>query len=244
MKRTTFCLVTLLVVSGFFYSCDEEEQRIYRCVDYDGNSYETVVIGDQVWMAENLKAIHSTNGATNYLTSELTNWVFKDVGKRFFLDNDSLYRDIYGYMYNYRAIETGKLAPRNWRIPSMEDWETLFSFVKSQKYGYEPSATSDWIGKALASKTIWSQSTIEGSVGYNLSINNITGFNALPGGYRTSDELYKGEKRRACFWTSTMDSTTNRPVVVYITQNSIEFQVDTFMTNDEACYVRCVRDVQ
>lgn len=235
MKRQLSLLVTVVVFTGLFVSCDEDEQRVYSCVDYDNNSYKTIVIGNQVWMAENLKAIHATNGATNFLTSDLVNWVIKDVEKRFVLDNDTIYRSIYGYMYNYRAIETGRLAPRNWRIPSKEDWEALFAHVNAK--------TNGLAGKALASKTIWNQSTLAGCVGNNLSANNTTGFNALPGGIRTENEVYIKEKNRACFWTSTLDSTTNRPLVVYLDYNSIEFKVDTFMTNEEACYVRCVRDL-
>lgn len=236
MKRQLSLLVTVVVFTGLFSSCEGDVHRVYSCVDYDKNSYKIVTIGDQLWMAENLKAIHATDGTTNYLTIDLADWAFKDVEKRFLLDNDTIYRRIYGYMYNYRAIESGALAPRNWRIPSKEDWETLFNYVNAQSNGL--------VGKALASKTIWNQSTLEGSVGNNLSTNNMTGFNAMPGGIRTENEMYVKEKNRACFWTSTLDSTTNRPLVVYIDNNSIEFKVDTFMTNEEACYVRCVRDVE
>lgn len=228
--------ISCLAFSGLFTSCEGDVHRVYSCVDYDKNSYEIVTIGNQLWMAENLKAIHATDGVRNYLTSELSGWDNTDVEKRFILDNDTLYRSIYGFMYNYRAIETGKLAPRYWRIPSKEDWEILFAYVNAQ--------TNGLAGKSLASKTIWNSSTLEGSVGYNLSTNNSTGFNALPGGIRTENQEFKKEKYRACFWTSTLDSTTNRPLVVYIDNNSIEFKVDTFMTNDEACYVRCVRDVE
>jgi uncharacterized protein (TIGR02145 family) len=236
MKKYYCLLLIVLVFTGLFISCEGEVHRVYSCVDYDKNSYKTVIIGNQVWMAENLSAIHATDGGKNYLTIELADWVNKDVERRFVLDNDTTYRRIYGYMYNYRAIETGKLAPRNWRIPSKEDWETLFAHVNAQ--------TNGLAGKALASNTIWNQSSLIGSVGNNLSANNSTGFNALPGGIRTENEVYLKEKNRACFWTSTLDSTTNRPLVVYIDYNSIEFKVDTFMTNEEACYIRCVRDVE
>lgn len=236
MKRTTCLFLVIAAISGFFFSCENEEQRVYKCVDYDGNSYKIVTIGDQMWMAENLKAIHATNGGRNYSTSELIDWINKDVEKRFILDNDTIYRRIYGYMYNFRAIENGALAPMRWRIPSKEDWETLFAYVKAKGF--------DQVGKALSSKTIWNSSDIIGSVGYELSTNNSMGFNALPGGIRTSNEEYRGEKYKACFWTSTLDSVSGRPLVVYIGNNDIEFQVDTFMTNEEACYVRCVRDVE
>jgi len=213
-------------------------------MDYDGNSYKIVTFGDQLWMAENLKAIHATDGGKNYLTTELVHWVNKDVERRFLLENDTVYRSIYGYMYNFRAIESGTLAPRRWHIPSKAEWETLFAYVKAKHFAYEPAATSDWVGKALSSKTIWNTSIMTGSVGYELSTNNSTGFNALPGGIRTSNGEFTGEKYLACFWTSTLDSTTNRPLVVYIGNNDIEFRVDTFMTNDEACYVRCVRNIE
>ena len=234
----SFFLLTIscLFFSGLFTSCEGDVHRVYSCVDYDKNSYKIVTIGNQLWMAENLKAIHAIDGVRNYLSSEMGGFGNTDVERRFILDNDTIYQRIYGFMYNYRAIETGKLAPRNWRIPSKEDWEILFAHVNAQTNGFA--------GKALASNTIWNQSTLEGSVGYNLSTNNTTGFNALPGGIRTENLVYAKEKNRACFWTSTLDSATNRPLVVYIDYNSIEFKVDTFMTNEEACYVRCVRDVE
>ncbi len=244
MKKHVLFFFSVVALMGFLISCEEEVEPVYSCVDYDGNNYKTVVIGNQVWMAENLHSTHATDGGKVFLPSELTDWAIKDVEKRFILSNDTSYVSIYGFMYNYLAIENGKMAPRRWRIPTKDDWEALFAYVKSKKYAYEPTADADWVGKALASKTIWFESSVVGSVGNNMSLNNSSGFNALPGGYRSSIGEYFGEKERACFWTSTLDSETNRPLVVYLDNDELVFKADTFLSNEQGCYLRCVRDVK
>jgi len=137
------------------------------------------------------------------------------------------------------------MAPNNWRVPTKEDWEVLVNYLKAANYSYEPSDTSNWVAKALASKDYWLPSTAAvGSPGEVISTNNASGFNAQPGGCRSAYESYFGEKSKAYFWTSTIDTLTGRPYVVYIYNNENDLKQTSFESNDEACYIRCVRDVE
>ena len=102
--------------------------------DIDGNVYETVLIGDQLWMAENLKVTHYRNGdeiPTGHNQEEWNALVIdqyngKGTGAYTFYNNDTSYFNIYGNLYNwYAAMDERDICPEGWRIPSQTDWNGL-----------------------------------------------------------------------------------------------------------------------
>jgi len=100
--------------------------------DIDGNSYKTIQIGDQTWMAENLKTTHYNDGSPIYLgtgdAAGFDDWFFLDKGAYCWFDNDS--NNLWmGAIYNWTALETGKLAPEGWHVPTKSEWESLLGYL-------------------------------------------------------------------------------------------------------------------
>ena len=98
--------------------------------DIDGNIYKTIKIGDQIWMAENLRTTRYKDGSPVYLgkgdMAGETDWFDLRSGAYCWYFNDSVNKSM-GAIYNWFAIETGKLAPEGWHVPSNSDWGTLIN---------------------------------------------------------------------------------------------------------------------
>jgi uncharacterized protein (TIGR02145 family) len=141
---------------------------VYNTVnDIDGNSYRTIQIGDQEWMAENLKTTKLNDGTDIQLIQDQTEWVYNTgPGYSWYLNDETKYKNAYGVLYNWYAAKSDKLCPAGWHVPSKEEWLSLSSylgenlFVKTKEPG-----TAHWV-------------TTE------TEADNSSGFTALPGGYR------------------------------------------------------------
>ncbi len=98
--------------------------------DIDGNIYETVQIGEQVWMAENLKVTHYNDGSeipTEYSNSE---WENLSTGAYAVYDDNESNADTYGYLYNWYAVDDSRgVCPTHWHVPSDDEWKELEMFL-------------------------------------------------------------------------------------------------------------------
>lgn len=180
-------------------------------IDYDNNIYNTVQIGNQCWMKENLRTTHYANGESVSLgTSTSTTTPY-----RYNPDNNSNNVPTYGYLYNWPAVMHGTssssanpsgvqgICPIGWHVPSDAEWTQLTDYVGSQTQ-YQCGNNSENIAKALASTTGWYSNTNTCAVGNNPGTNNATVFSALPaGGYLVGDYYYFGYY--ANFWSATED---------------------------------------
>ena len=144
--------------------------------DIDGNVYQTVKIGDQWWMAENLKVIHYQNG--DGITKLPNNTVWSTYGEGAYCnyDNNDSNADIYGSLYNWYAVNDSRnIAPDGWHVPTDEEWKELEMFLgmsQSEANGTGWRGTDE--GSKLKATSGWS--------GFNGT--NESGFSALPGGSR------------------------------------------------------------
>lgn len=103
---------------------------ISTITDIDGNVYETVQIGEQAWMAENLKVITYNDGTPITLEENNTNWSNLSTEAYCWYNNDSVNNaDPYGALYNWYAVQTGKLCPSGWHVPSDSEWSELTTFL-------------------------------------------------------------------------------------------------------------------
>lgn len=232
--KTTCTL--LLMASCLCVSCNEEDES-YSCVDKMGKSYKTVVIGNQVWMAENLTntVLSKDDKLPNYIESR--NYPYRNFPQFAYYDDNSYYYN-YGLIYNYEAVIDERLIPKGWRLPTQADWEELTAYIRAHP-SYE---SPDWVAKALASKYDWTASNVLGAIGYQRNTNNKYGFNVKPTGFRSELGAYYYEDRRSYFWTATVDAaTTNRYVAVF-TYDSKDIQFETMDKIKGGCYIRCVRD--
>lgn len=162
--------------------------------DFDGNQYDAVVIGNQVWMAENLITTHYANGEEIPLTEGYALSFFTSTEPyRYVPDAGTADVEVYGYLYNWCAVMHGELSsdanpsgvqgicPDGWHVPSDAEWNEFADTVSSHPE-YVAGDDIRYIDKAIASTTCWHSSTYPYSIGNNQSLNNATHFGLLPAG--------------------------------------------------------------
>ena len=177
--------------------------------DIDGNIYNTVQLGSQCWMRENLRTTRYANGTDIPLANYTENYAY-----RCYPNGSASNVSTYGYLYNWQAVMGGSassnsnpsgvqgICPNGWHVPSDAEWTQLTDYVSSQSQ-YLCNGDSNYIGKALADNALsWSYDTTTCAVGNMPSNNNATNFSALPAGDITSLG-YFGFLTFTTFWTAT-----------------------------------------
>lgn len=155
--------------------------------DIDGNIYETVKIGQHVWMAENLRVSRYRNGDPVPEVKAGNSWAAQTSGARSSYENDAENGKTYGMLYNWHAVNDARgLAPEGWHVATDREWQEL-----AEALGGEQEA-----GGALKAPGKWGDPASESGNG--------SGFEALPSGARRDADggfLMRGQFAR--FWTST-----------------------------------------
>ena len=161
--------------------------------DADGNVYTSVTIGTQEWMAENLKTSKYSDGTAIPNVTGNTEWKALSTGAWSHYDNDNQHNATYGKLYNWYAVETGKLAPKGWHVPTDADWTVLTDYLTANGHnGTE--------GTALKATSGWN-SNGNGTDDY--------GWLGLPGGYRYYDGYFSGIGGNGSWWSSSQLGTSN-----------------------------------
>jgi len=188
------CLISYLYMDGPGPLCGETGTM----TDIDGNVYQTIKIGDQWWMAENLKVTHYRNGDSIPNVTDAGEWQGLSMGAYCSYDNDEGQVSTCGRLYNwYAANDNRNIAPEGWHIPSDEEWKQMEMYLgmsQAEADGEGYRGTNEG-GKLKEAGTIhW--------FGPNIGATNESGFTALPGGYRYTINFHdKGHY--AGFWSST-----------------------------------------
>lgn len=190
-KHIRFWIYSLFAIAAFLMftnSCKEDEDNNNTnssgtVTDIDGNVYNTVTIGTQVWMAENLKTTKYRNGDPIPNITDNAQWSKLTTGAQCSYNNDDDIGNKYGKLYNWYAVNDSRnIAPIGWHVSSNSD------LVKLENYVSANLGNSGSLAKALASKTDWfAISNIDNAVGNDLTKNNSSGFSVLPGGNRISN---------------------------------------------------------
>lgn len=162
-----------------------------KITDSESNSYQTVIIGSQTWMAENLNTTHYTNGdlisSTNPATFNITSenspkyqWSYSGDG-----NNSTTYGKLYTW---YAVTDTRKVCPTGWHIPTDAEWTTLVTTLG----GYQ-----------IAAARLKEHGTVHWLSPYNTDATNESCFTALPGGYRDVSGTFYLLQNDAYLWSAT-----------------------------------------
>ena len=191
-------------------------------------------------MKENLRTTKYNNSDSIPNVTDASAWTSTTSGAYCCYGNDPSNCVTYGALYNWYAVETGKLCPSGWHVPSDAEWYTLTNYLSANSQ-YWCGSNSSYIAKSLASTTLWNTHTGTCTVGNDLSANNSTGFSALPGGYRNySDGSFDYLGYDGYWWSSTErggSSAWRRNLYYYI--------ASVFRYGSNKSYgfsVRCLRD--
>ena len=195
--------------------------------DIDGNTYNTVQIGTQVWMSENLKTSRYRNGGSIPYVLGNSAWAALTTGAWSNYDHDAANDPIYGKLYNWYTTLGDTLCPTGWGIPTDAEWTTLTTYL-----GGEIVAG----GKMKSVGTTYWNSP-------NTGATNESGFSALPGGARYSDGSFVRVRDYAIFWSAN-DLSDNYSLTCYLKFNFsfVDRTVDTTYAKSYGASVRCLRD--
>ena len=178
--------------------------------DIDGNTYNTVQIGKQCWMKQNLRTTRYANGDTIFMGN---NTLSLEEPYRYYPNNNAGAVNSYGYLYNWAALMHGSsssntnpsgvqgICPKGWHVPSDAEWQQLVDYVSSRSDYQWSCATC--IAKSLAYTYGWTSFANNNVVGGNQSANNATGFSALPAGYCGYGGGQYDYANKALFWGAT-----------------------------------------
>jgi uncharacterized protein (TIGR02145 family) len=116
----------------------------------------------------------------------------------------------YGALYNWYVVNTKKLAPKGWHVPTDAEWDILQNYLIANGYNWDGTTTGNKIAKSMAAKTDWETSaTPPGAIGNDLTKNNRSGFSALPGCYRGIDGNFYLCSILGFWWSATeLDAST------------------------------------
>ena len=224
-----FIAIGLLTIVG----CRTSKRSISTIKDVDGNSYKTVKIGTQEWMAENLNLEHLSNG--DVIQEAKTDSEWEKAGENnepawCYYDNDNQYDTIYGKLYNWYAIETGELCPTGWHVPTDAEWTLLENYLASNGHREETR------GAALKSKSGWKDKG-DGTSGNGT---DVYGWLGLPGGTRYNNFDFSNIGAGGFWWSSSQFKTN---IAWY---RKLNYRTDYIISNYRYKYyglsVRCLRD--
>jgi uncharacterized protein (TIGR02145 family) len=190
MKKNISPYISIIAVLAIFASgCTKERALMPDPVsDIEGNSYKTVKIGSQVWMAENLKTSKFNDGTEIPLIKDSEAWQELNTPGFCIYDNDSgKYKELYGALYNGYSIATGRLCPSGWHVPSRDEFRKLREFTGDTVTGggkLKEQGTDHWLTP-------------------NRGADNSSSFKALPSGIRYFEGSFMSVLCFTSFWSST-----------------------------------------
>jgi uncharacterized protein (TIGR02145 family) len=217
MKTLLFCFALFAVLT-------DSAQTV---TDIDGNVYPTVIIGNQEWMAENLRVTHYQNGDSIPLVIGSAAWSALATDAQCYYNGTFTNVAVYGRLYNWYVVnDSRQVAPAGWHVPTDAEWYQLANFLGD-------SATSGAYLKQ-AGNLRWNAP--------NTGATNSSGFTALPSGYRDPGSSYGHLNLYNNFWTTTVNSTT--PTLVYhrgMAYNHTEV-LRYLRTKNHGFAIRCVKN--
>lgn len=168
--------------------------------DIEGNVYNTIEIGTQTWMVENLRTTRYNDGTA--ISTGLSNVDWQSTSSGAYANYNNNVDDTYGKLYNWYAVNTGKLAPTGWHVPTDAEWTTLTSYLGGESVA----------GGAMKATTLWDSP--------NTNATNSSGFTGLPAGVRFDFGFYDGIGKYVDFWSSTEYDTGDASILYLNYSNS------------------------
>jgi uncharacterized protein (TIGR02145 family) len=226
-KSRVLPLVIVSLVLLFETSCKKEnsDTNKNRVTDFDGNIYDTVVIGNQVWMLQNLKTTHFNNGDPIPEVADSAQWEKLTTGAYCNYNNDPVLAETYGHLYNWYVInDVRKIAPKGWHVPTIEEWITLRDFL---------GGASSAGGKMKESGTNhWSSP--------NAGASNQSGFTGLPAGSRMSYGTFSSINHSGIWWGS--DALSETTALSYYATYAHSILGPAIYLKQYGLTIRCIKD--
>ena len=220
-------------------------------IDIDNNAYQTVILGTQTWMGENLRVTRYSNGVSIANETDDFQWTNNDAGAWSYYNNDAANNLTYGKLYNwFAAVSTNNLCPTGWHVPTDADWKKLEAFLGmplEELNGLYDRGMAQLIGGKMkfTGTVLWESP--------NDYATNVSSFTGLPGGYRLNEGSFINQGFGAHWWTSSdkrdseatsFDANSNTPSSAWVRElNTINGSISrNDLTYREGLSVRCVKN--
>ena len=194
--------------------------------DQDGNTYATIEIGSQKWMAENLKTTRYSNG-DSILNIPGFSQLLHDTGAWFYYTNNSSNNSAYGKLYNWYAVSDPRnVCPNGWHVPTDTEWNELTDYLGGELVA----------GAKMKSMAGWNP-------GYSyINNSNESGFSGLPGGRRSTfyNFNFGNAGSLGYWWSSTEFSESNAWYRGLTSINNNSMRYSTYKSDGFS--VRCLKD--
>jgi len=221
---------------ALFSSCTQN-----TVTDAEGNIYKTVRIGSQIWTVENLRATKFNDGTPIPHVPDSIAWHSLSSSGYCYYNNshnsDSI--KMLGALYNWYCVDSKKLVPQGWHVPTNDDWAVLEKYLIEHGHNWDRRKDGPRVAKSLAARSGWKPFEIEGTPGNNMKINNRSGFSGLPAGSRSA--RFSGIGKRGYWWSATQVNESQ--AFVYCLAFCVEslWQYDSF-NKTHGYSVRLVKD--
>jgi uncharacterized protein (TIGR02145 family) len=222
-------------------SSDDNNANTGTVTDASGNTYPTVKIGNQVWMAENLRTTKYRDGSNIPIITSHTQWAInfnngiplKNPMMCWLNNDDVTYAsNKYGALYNWYSINSTangnkNVCPTGWHVPSDAEWTILIDFLGGESVAggkMKSTGTKYWLSP-------------------NTGANNSSGFSGLPAGARGGvDGEFVSNNDYGDFWSSTEGTSSLSAVLRGIGYNSSEIYRLDYVFKNNGLSVRCIKD--
>ena len=215
--------------------------------DLEYNNYNTTRIGDQIWMAENLRSTRYTDDTPIPLISDAAAWsTLSSPGYCWYNNDVTDYKTTYGALYNWYAIDLAsngskKVCPPDWHLPTYEEWLTMENYLIAKGYNFDGSTSGNKIAKSLAATTNWYTTSQEGTPGNTdyPAYRNKTGFTAFPTGIRN----FNGDFTNGGYgsWWSATGVDAQFAWFVQIWWDNIILYIDNINSKKNGYSIRCLK---
>lgn len=224
-KRLSYVILLPGILFCLLSGCEKGEGTTNPVTDIDGNNYQTVAIGNQVWMAENLRTTRLNDGSDIKLISKNQEWNSASYPAFSWYNNDSsLFKVPYGALYNAYVAENEKICPAGWHVPTINEWRLL---AKS-------------LGDSLVAGGKLKSEGITQWHSPNSGADNSSLFSALPSGMRYFEGTFSSLSYFTAYWSSSKPDTVsmNYMCLSYLDSNT------TFGVKSKkyGFSIRCIRN--
>lgn len=209
--------------------------------DIDGNTYNTVQIGNQCWMKENLKTTTYRNGTSIPNVTDANAWGNFTTGAYVWHDNDASWKHLYGALYNWHTtVDANGLCPDGWHVPTNDEWTTLTNFIggTGELHGNELKSCRQ-VNSPLGGGCYTSEHPRWNSNSSNWGTDDY-GFSGLPGSHRFINGDFDYIGISGLWWSSTEDSAYN--AWYRVLNYSYGYVIVNDYRKQAGFSVRCLRD--
>jgi len=195
--------------------------------DIDGNVYHTVKIGNQTWLVENLAATRFNDGTAIPRVTDGKHWhELTTPGFCWYGNSEAKNGTTYGALYNWHAVNSGKLCPPGWHVPTDKEWTELADFINSWAVAagrLKEPGNAHWIGPNAG-----------------MEEDKLVGFKAIPGGYRLGNGTFLGIGAYGFWWCA--DAANNQTAwrrLMFYNKGEVARSNNS---KQNGASVRCVKD--